>query len=85
MKTKFIKCECHEHVMGLMKFEDEPLVYLQIYEAGFNANNKLSFWQRLRFCWKTIITGTPYEDQMVLGQNSIRELVDVLNELHEKI
>lgn len=79
MKSKFIKCKCNNEVLELEVFDNE--VYLSIYSQGLHYNNKLSIKQRIRYCWKVITKGKPFNDSMVIRKP---DALDLVSEIFER-
>jgi hypothetical protein len=77
-KDDYIACSCGTEGLYLIKYNDEDDVYLSIWQMGYNKNNKLSWYQRLRYVWKIISTGTPYNDQIVLDNDACKKIVDFI-------
>lgn len=72
--SKFFKCSCHCCALQTTYFDDEPDIYFSIWEQGAKENHTLSFWQRLRWCWRVIRKGKPFEDQIILDNEQTIEL-----------
>jgi len=74
MKTKnklrrfCIVCNCQ--VLHLMQYPDGPEMYLSIH----TMTGKPGWWFKLRQCWKILVNGTPYGDQLILSRESILKL-----------
>lgn len=80
MKTKYIKCSCAGELISLEKWDDH-LICLSLWERGFKNNNKLTFGERIRWCWEILRTGKPFTDSVLLGKEGIDDMVDALKEL----
>jgi hypothetical protein len=81
IKTKFIRCSCGSEAIVLDKYGDENYIDLSIWENGCNADNRLSWYQRFRWCWKIIKSGRPFGDQITLDFKSVEDMVGSLIEL----
>ena len=81
MKNKFIKCACSSELISLEYWPDDKQVYLSIWQRGWGNNNKLTLFERLRWCWQILRKGCPYGDQIILQREEIRELVEHLSEI----
>lgn len=77
LEPDFIECDCHHEIVVVSSdqdFNDEPDVFLSIYELGSHRNHALSFWHRIRYAWRILTTGRPYVDQIVLRTDSATKL-----------
>jgi len=72
----FVMCDCYGHVLFLEK--DEGLTYFSVYETAYTGG-KLSWYERIRWCWNIILTGKPYTDSFVLNNNKSKELAKFLS------
>lgn len=77
-KKDFLVCECGQEALIIEWFTDEEQIYLSFFERGLYSQNKLSFLQRIRYCWKTLITGKPFADCMILDKQNTSKLIEVL-------
>lgn len=82
---RFIECECHTE--GIMVSYDDtdpfPNIYLAMFSYG-KFGNSLGFREKLRYCWKVLKTGRPFEDEVMLRQDTARELANALLEFANK-
>ena len=78
MKTTFIKCSCSSEALCLEKDEEDDLLYVSIWERGTGRDNRYSWTQRIKHCWRVLIQGRPYGDQLVLDRAARSELVYTL-------
>ena len=69
-----IKCDCGEEI--LLITDDNDCAFCL---AMFEKNYKYSFLNKLRFIWRIVRHGTPYEDQMCLSDESVKEIIKFLN------
>jgi len=79
MKSIFVKCECHQEGMGVICDLDDGLYYFSYWSHGLRTG-KLSWRQRLRYCWRVLTKGKAFSDELVLNQISVDELVSFLND-----
>jgi len=80
---QFILCSCGAEGIYIVKYKDEGETYLSMFSRGINPV-KTSFSQKLRYIWKLIKTGSPYEDEMVLSQKDVKKLIVVLQKCKNK-
>ena len=81
-KTKYIQCACSSELISLEKWPDEDnQIYLSIWQRGYRDNNKLSFFERLRWCWQIFRKGQPFGDCIILNDDNTDEFIKALDEL----
>ena len=78
MKTKFFQCSCHREGMGIDYDKEANLYYFSYWSSGL-SNQKLGWWDRLRYCWQVLIKGKAFEDELVLDQATVDLLIKYLN------
>ena len=76
-KTKTIRCSCYHELLHLNWDEEIETLDMSIW-APYSTDTKMSWKQRLRYCWQILIKGRPYGDQVVLEKQHIADLVDYL-------
>lgn len=72
--TTWIACECGSEYLQIIPQDWDNFkegIYLGIYT---NAYHKPSFWNRFRHIWHTLIYGQPYDDQICLDYEQVKEL-----------
>lgn len=83
----FVECDCHSE--GIMISCDDtdpfPNINLAIFSHGKYHNNSLSFKEKLRYCWNVIRKGRPFEDDIMLRQETAKELANILLEFSNKV
>jgi hypothetical protein len=80
-KTLFIPCSCKSEILVIEYDHDWDIADLAIFENYTNYSNKMSLWQRLRYCFQVLAYKKPYADQMVLDKKQLKDLKEFLNEL----
>ena len=80
-KTLFIPCSCKSEVLVIEYDHELNIADLAIFENYTNYSNKMSLWQRLRYCFQVLIYKKPYADQIVLDNNQLKDLQKFLNGL----
>lgn len=81
-KTKSILCSCYNEMLHLLY--DDELDFLELSIWGYaNDDNKLSWKNRLRYCWQILKTGRPYNDQIMLKREHAKELKQFIEEIYE--
>jgi len=81
-KTLFIPCSCKSEILVIEYDHEIDIADLAIFEHYTNYSNKMSFWQRLRYCFQVLVHKKPYADQMVLDKKQLKDLQKFLNELN---
>lgn len=81
-KEKFIACSCHMEGLHMMTFPDENELYMSMFYIG--RSYKLSWIERIRYCFKVLWTGEKHADQLILTKKSVADLVDYLIEIQNK-
>ena len=76
-KTIFIKCECQGEGMSVEYSKEDNLYYFSYWSYGLSSE-KLSWRQRLRYCWEVLRKGKPFNDELIFGQDQTDELIDFL-------
>lgn len=80
-KTLFIPCSCKSEILVIEYDHEWNIADLAIFEHYTNYSNKMSLWQRLRYCFQVLAYKKPYADQMVLDKKQLKDLKEFLNEL----
>jgi hypothetical protein len=73
-KTLFIPCNCRSEILIIEYDHELKIANLAIYESIVSFKYKLSFWQKLRYCWSVLWNNKPYTDQIVLNNKQLIEL-----------
>ena len=69
----FIKCQCEGEGMGIDYDGKDDLYYFSYWSQGL-SNNRLSWAQRLRYCWKTLKTGKAFNDELLFTSKDANRL-----------
>ena len=80
-KTLFIPCSCKSEILVIEYDHEWNIADLAIFEHYTNYSNKMSLWQRLRYCFQVLVYKKPYSDQMALDKKQLKDLKEFLNEL----
>ena len=80
MKEKYISCQCGQEVLRVERLDDNEW-WLSIYERYPYSRTLMS---RLRLAWNVVRHGEFYKDQMCLDDESMKELVEYVNECNVK-
>lgn len=71
-KTFFCLCDCKTEVLVIEYDHELKIADLCIYESYLKKN--LSFWDRIRYIVKIVLTGKPYHDQIILTQKQLKDI-----------
>lgn len=82
VKAYFTTCECQTELLYIEYDDRLKIADVALYEHRAYLTGRMSFWQRLRYCWKILCTGRPYSDQLSLGSKSLKELKVFLSSLN---
>ena len=74
--NRFFKCECGTHALETEYDGEENQYNFTIWHYG---DVPISFKERVRWCWRTLTTGNPWADRVILSEKSKVELVEFLN------
>lgn len=80
-KTLFIPCSCKSEILMIEYDHKHSIAELSIYENYIGYNNKLSLWQRIRYCYQVIFCKKPYADQITLDRNQLKDLKRFIDSL----
>ena len=80
-KTFFVPCECKNQVLSVQYDHHTDKTDFVIYENQESYRNKLSLWQRLRYCYQILVHKKPYIDSMTLDKSQLKDLEKFLNTL----
>tara|TARA_B100001123_G_scaffold117189_1_gene136395 strand:- start:235 stop:480 length:246 start_codon:yes stop_codon:yes gene_type:complete len=66
--------------MGIDYDDDVKLYYFSYWSSGL-SNKKLSWRQRLRYCWQVLTKGKAFEDELIFDQAAVDSLIKHLNSI----
>ena len=78
-KSIFIKCECYGEGMGVDYDAGDNQYYFSYWSTGL-SNKKLSWRERIRYCWNVLIKGKAFNDELILSQDSAEAVADFILE-----
>lgn len=81
-KTIFIPCLCKSEILVIEYDHEWEIADLAIYEHYIRHHNKLSLWQRLRYCYQVLFNKKPYADQITLNKEQLKDLQQFLIEIN---
>lgn len=80
---EFITCSCQTEILYILKYHGDEETYFSIFSRGLNPV-KMTFTQKLRYIWRVLYKGKPFEDELVLNQKDIKRLIVVLKKCLHK-
>ena len=80
-KTLFIPCSCKSEILAIEYDHEIDMADLAIFENYTNYGNKMSLWQRIRYCYQVIFCKKPYADQITLDRNQLKDLKRFIDSL----
>lgn len=75
---RFVRCDCYHHAMCVNVDKDDSQVYVSQWSYG--RGNELDWREQLRYIWRIISKGKPYEDEIVLSFKEAHDLGKFLTE-----
>lgn len=76
-KTLFILCSCGSEVLYIDYDHELNLADLAIFTNFYG--HKMSWYQKLRYCYAVLFFGRPYFDQIVLKDSQLKTLKDFIS------
>jgi hypothetical protein len=77
----FLKCDCYGEGVLIAEEDLAGGVELSFWVQGMGDPTRLSFSQKLHWCWYMIRKGRPYGDMVLLKREKVQQLHDFLEEL----
>lgn len=74
----FIVCDCYSHGLWIERFKEDESVFINLFERG-TTGKKLSFTEKLKWCWQILIHGHPWTDMIILDKDKQKALVEFLS------
>lgn len=82
MDERYISCACFGEALHLVRYEDEGSVSLSL--SVYEPRGSRPSWRwRLKYIWRILTKGHPYEDEVILTQPQVHELVTWLQEFDD--
>lgn len=76
MAEQYFKCSCSSEILRVAY--DDELEHTEFSIWEMQNTHKATFRQRLRWCWKILIEGSPYGDQVILEKDGVSDLIKYL-------
>jgi hypothetical protein len=77
-KQLFIECDCYSE--GIKLNYEDGLLYISLYQKGFKPRTK-SIKEKLRWIWQIITKDIPYDDELIISKDKIKQLSQFVNEI----
>jgi hypothetical protein len=80
-ESLFVKCECTTHLFEIQRFKYEDRdegFYVSLWSPQ-EWRTRLTWKERLRWCWNLIKNGTLWADNIILTNEKAKEVVDYVN------
>lgn len=68
---EFYRCSCCTHSLSVEVDKELKEVFISVWELGLH---RLSWKQRLRYCWRILRKGSPYGDHVCLDVVDARRM-----------
>ena len=78
MEAIFVKCECYGEALSVIYDAECDYYYFSYWKQGFH-NGRLSWLERIKYCWTILIGSTAHADEVILDGKSVGELMEFLN------
>jgi len=72
--NKYYECSCHAQVIMAHYDEEDGIKLVDLAFFSNHIDGRMTLWQRLRFAWKVLRTGTPWADMVVLDTDEAKRL-----------
>lgn len=82
MNKIYLKCDCSSETLELE--HDAEYQELNIVIWRLSINSTLCLRERLRWCWKILITGNPWSDSVILSKEKVKELKEFVDKIEKK-
>ena len=84
-KSKFVRCDCFGHALEVrrdMEIVDGKITHknfeICIWERYGESNRKMSWRERIRWCWQVLRTGRPWADQVTISDDKAKKLAEFI-------
>jgi len=77
-KQLFIECDCYSE--GIKLNYEDGLLYISLYQRGFKPRTK-TIKEKLRWIWQIITKDVPYDDELIISKDKIKQLSQFVNEI----
>lgn len=84
-RTLFVLCDCSNEIL-MMEYDHRlQIADLAIYQTNAAFREKMSLWQRLKYCWQVLWHKKPYADEITLNNQQLLDLNKFLSSLELRL
>lgn len=73
--SRFAKCECGAHIVGVSAYEYEPAI-ISLNWYALDGYGGATLWERIKIAWKIIVKGNHITHDVVLTAESATEFAE---------
>jgi hypothetical protein len=77
----YIKCDCGGDLLEIERYKDDPQdkgFYIAFWSHGHWSHAPMSWKERIRWCWKVLKTGCPWNDMVVIDDEKALDIATFL-------
>lgn len=80
-KTIFVPCDCGNEILAIEYDHKVNAANIALYENKISYLKKMSFWQKILYCYGVMVGKKPYADQICLRKKQLKDLLSFLQHL----
>lgn len=78
-KELFLECDCYSEGIKF-NYDEDGFLSISLYQRGFKPRTK-TLKEKLRWIWQIIIKDVPYDDEVMISKDKIKQLSEFVNEI----
>ena len=78
-KELFLECDCYSEGIKF-NYDQDGLLNISLFQRGFKPRTK-TWREKLRWIYQIIIKDVPYDDEVIISKNKIKQLTQFMNEI----
>jgi hypothetical protein len=78
-KELFLECDCYSEGIKF-NYDQDGLLNISLYQRGFKPRTR-TWREKLRWIYQIIIKDVPYDDEVIISKNKIKQLIQFMNEI----
>lgn len=78
-KEIFLECACYSEGIRF-NYDQDGMLNISLYQRGFTPRTR-SWKEKLRWIWQIIIKDVPYDDELIISKDKIKQLSQFVNEI----